>query len=309
MDIRQRTLKEEISCVGIGLHSGRQVKLNMKPAPPNSGIIFERVDIAPSRCVKASFDNVVQTNMATTIGFNGDSVATVEHIMAAFFGMGIDNVLVQVDGGEIPIMDGSSAPFIFLIKNAGIAMQDDYKKFFFVKRAVKIIDGDRRAYLYPSNELKISYKIDFNHPLIKDQSYEMSFSQDSFIKDISKARTFGFLKDVKILRNNGLAKGGSLDNAIVVDDFRILNDGGLRYKDEFVRHKMLDFIGDLAILGHPVIGHFVVEKSGHSLNQRSLKKFMNKKNYWEIVQFKEKKELKEKRIRIPSFGELGLSLS
>ncbi|MEA3360160.1 MAG: UDP-3-O-acyl-N-acetylglucosamine deacetylase [Thermodesulfobacteriota bacterium] len=308
MDLRQRTLKEEISCVGIGLHSGRQVKLNMKPAPPNTGIIFERIDIAPSRCVEASFDNVVQTNMATTIGFNGYSVATVEHIMAAFFGMGIDNVLVQVDGGEIPIMDGSSAPFIFLIKNAGIAMQDDYKKFFFVKRAVKIKDGDRRAYLYPSNELKISYKIDFNHPLIKDQSYEMSFSQDSFIKDISKARTFGFLKDVKILRNNGLAKGGSLDNAIVVDDFRILNDGGLRYKDEFVRHKMLDFIGDLAILGHPVIGHFVVEKSGHSLNQRLLKKFMDQKNSWEIVQFKEKKELKKKRIRIPAFGELGLSL-
>ena len=309
MDLRQRTLKEEISCLGIGLHSGRQVRLTMKPAPPNSGIIFERVDMVPSRQVKASFDNVVQTNMATTIGFNGYSVATVEHIMAAFFGMGIDNVLVQVDGGEIPIMDGSSAPFVFLIKNAGISIQNYNKEFFFVKKAVKIVDGDRRVSLYPSNELKISYKIDFNHPLIKTQFYEMSFSQNTFVKDISKARTFGFLKDVKILRNNGLAKGGSLDNAIVVDDFKILNDGGLRYKDEFVRHKILDFIGDLAILGHLVIGHFVVEKSGHALNQQLLKKFMDKKNYWEILQFKEKKELNEKRIKVPSFGELGLSLS
>lgn len=309
MDLRQRTLKEEISCLGIGLHSGRQVKLNMKPAPPNTGIIFERVDVTPGRRVRASFDNVVQTNMATTIGFNGYSVATVEHIMAAFFGMGIDNVLVQVDGGEIPIMDGSSAPFVFLIKNAGISMQNDYKKFFFVKKPVKIKDGDRRVYLYPSNELKISYKIDFNHPLIKTQFYEMSFSQDAFVKDISKARTFGFLKDVKVLRNNGLAKGGSLDNAIVVDDFKILNDGGLRYKDEFVRHKILDFIGDLAILGHLVIGHFVVEKSGHALNQQLLKKFMGRKSYWEVLQFKEKKELREKRITVPSFGELGLSLS
>ena len=306
MDLRQRTIAEEISCTGIGLHSGKKVKLTIKPAPPNSGISFERIDVSPSCNVRATFDNVVATNMATTIGFNGYSVSTIEHIMAAFFGMGIDNVLVQVDGEEIPIMDGSSAPFIFLLKKAGFTMQNSHKKFLLVKKSVKVEDGNRSVKLNPSNELKITYKIDFDHPLIQNQSYEISFSQSAFINEISTARTFGFLKDVQTLWNNGLAKGGSLDNAIVVDDFRVLNDDGLRYKNEFVRHKLLDFIGDLSILGYIPIGHFIVERSGHSLNQKLLKQFMIQKKCWEVVQFKNKEECGKKSIKIPSLGALDL---
>jgi len=302
MDLRQRTVAEEISCTGIGLHSGKKVRLTIKPAPPNNGITFERIDILPNSCVKASFDNVVETNMATTIGFNGYSVSTIEHIMAAFFGMGIDNALVQIDGEEVPIMDGSSAPFVFLLKNAGVAIQNKYKRFLLVKKSVKVKDGNRSVQLYPSNELKITYKIDFDHPLIKDQAYEIFFSQSTFIKEISKARTFGFLRDVQTLKNNGLAKGGSLDNAIVMDEFRVLNEDGLRYKNEFVRHKILDFIGDLAIIGHIVIGHFVVERSGHSLNQKLLKKFMAQEKCRETVRFKNKEECGKIKVKIPSFG-------
>jgi len=290
MNFRQRTVAKEISCTGIGLHSGNKVNLTIKPAPPNSGISFERTDISPGCRVNASFDNVVDTNMATTIGFNGYSVSTVEHIMAAFFGMGIDNALVQIDGGEIPIMDGSSAPFIFLLKNAGVTIQNSHKKFLLVKKSVKVKDGNRSVQLNPANELKITYKIDFDHPLIKDQSYEISFSKSSFVDEISRARTFGFLRDVQTLRNNGLAKGGSLDNAIVVDDFRVLNEDGLRYKNEFVRHKLLDFIGDLAILGCVPIGHFVVERSGHFMNQKLLRLFMAQESSWEVVRFKNKKK-------------------
>ena len=306
MDLRQRTVAEEISCTGIGLHSGKKINLTIKPAPPNSGISFERIDISPGCRVKASFDNVVDTNMATTIGFNGYSVSTVEHIMAAFFGMGIDNALVQIDGGEIPIMDGSSAPFIFLLKNAGVTIQNSHKRFLLVKKSVKVKDGNRSVQLNPSNELKITYKIDFDHPLIKDQSYEITFSKSSFVDEISRARTFGFLRDVQTLRNNGLAKGGSLDNAIVVDDFRVLNEDGLRYKNEFVRHKLLDFIGDLAILGCVPIGHFVVERSGHSMNQKLLRLFMAQERSWEVVRFKNKEECGRKSITIPSFGTLDL---
>ena len=307
MDLRQRTVAEEISCTGIGLHSGKKVNLRVKPSPPDSGITFERVDTSPHCAVKASFDNVVATNMATTIGFNGSSVSTVEHIMASFFGMGIDNALVQIDGEEIPIMDGSSGPFVFLLKNAGTKIQNSYKKFILVKKTLKVGDGNRSVCVHPCNELKITYKIDFNHPLIKDQTYEISFSQSAFIRELSRARTFGFLKDVQILKNNGLAQGGSLDNAIVLDEFRILNEDGLRYKNEFVRHKILDFIGDLAILGYIPIGHFVVEKSGHFLNQKVLKKFMDQQKCWELVQFRNKEDCGKTKIKIPSFGALDLA--
>ena len=302
MDLRQRTVADEINCTGIGLHSGRKAKLTIKPAPPNSGITFERLDISPNGSVKASFDNVVATNMATTIGFNGYSIATIEHLMAAFLGMGIDNALVQIDGEEVPIMDGSSAPFVSLLKNAGVTIQNNTKRFLLVKEPVKVEDGNRAVYLYPADELKITYKIYFDHPLIKDQVYEISFSQSTFIQQISKARTFGFLRDVQTLKNNGLAKGGSLDNAIVMDEFRVLNEDGLRYKDEFVRHKILDFIGDLAILGPIVIGHFVVERSGHFLNQKLLKKFMAQEDYWEETRFSSKEECRKIKVKIPSFG-------
>jgi len=307
MDSRQRTVAKEVSCTGIGLHSGKTVGVTIKPAPADSGIIFERLDTSDACKIRASFDNVIQTNMATTIGMNGYRIATVEHLMAAFFGMGIDNALVQIDGEEVPIMDGSSAPFVALLDSAGVALQDIYKRFLLVKKPVKGTDGNRSVQLHPSDELRITCRIDFDHPLIKDQSYEMAFSKSSFIREISRARTFGFLRDVQTLWDNGLAKGGSLENAIVVDEARVLNDDGLRYKNEFVRHKLLDFIGDLAILGVTVIGHFVVERSGHSFNQELLKAFMTQKNCWEELQLRNNEDYGKRNVRIPSLGFLGFA--
>jgi len=307
MDLRQRTVANEIHCEGIGLHSGKNVDMTIQPAPADSGIVFQRLDI-PNGCkVRASFSNVVQTNMATTIGVNGYRVSTIEHLMAAFFGMGIDNALVQVSGEEVPIMDGSSGPFVGLLDKAGISLQNSYKKILLVKKPVKVSDGNRSVKLLPSDELKITCKIDFDHPLIQDQTYEMLFSKPTFIREISRARTFGFLNDVQTLWDNGLAQGGSLENAIVVGDNEILNEDGLRYKNEFVRHKLLDFIGDLAILGATVIGHFVVEKSGHFFNQELLKTFLDQQNCWEELQITDNKDYNTQHGRIPSFGFLGFA--
>jgi len=254
--------------------------------------------------MKAHFKNVIDTNLSTTIGNNGCRVSTIEHLMAAFFGLGIDNAMVELEGPEVPIMDGSSAPFIFLLKNAGIKEQKAPKQFMVIKKNFKIQDGTRSVFIYPSKELKISYTIDFHHPLLRNQEYELCFSGKNFIKEISKARTFGFLRDIGILRENGLAKGGSLDNAIIIDDFRVLNEDGLRYKDEFVRHKILDFIGDLAILGYPVIGHFVIQKSGHFLNQYMLRELVKHKKYWSMITFKNPEECTENSVKIPAFGSL-----
>ena len=304
MDYRQRTVRDEVSCTGIGLHSGERVSLTIKPAPPDSGIKFIRKDLSGHKSIKASFENVVDTNMSTTIGHNGFKVATIEHLMAAFFGFGIDNARVELEGPEVPIMDGSSAPFIFLLKSVGIKEQRKPKKFIVIKKTFKLHEGNRSISIYPSKELKISYTIDFQHPLLRDQKYELNFSGKDFIREISRARTFGFLKDVRILRENGLAKGGSLDNAIVVDDFRVINEDGLRYKDEFVRHKILDFIGDLAILGSPIIGHFEIARSGHALNQCMLKKLISNKRCWKKLTFENREECKLNSVKLPVFGSL-----
>ena len=304
MDYRQRTVRDEVSCTGIGLHSGEKVHITIKPAPPGTGITFIRKDLFDHEAIKAHFENVINTNMCTTIGRNGIKISTIEHLMGAFFGLGIDNARVELDGPEVPIMDGSSAPFIFLLKSVGIKEQRDPKRFIIIRKTFKIHDGNRSISVYPSKELKISYTIDFNHPLLTNQRYELCFSAKDFINEISKARTFGFLKDIRILQENGLAKGGSLDNAIVIDDFRIINEDGLRYKDEFVRHKILDFIGDLAILGSPIIGHFEVQKAGHFLNQYMLRKLIEKKRYWETIVFKNPEECKQKSVKIPVFGSL-----
>ena len=304
LDYKQRTIRDEASCTGIGLHSGHKVLLKIKPGPPDSGISFIRTDSSGHPAIKASLENVVDTNLSTTIGHNGFRVSTIEHLMAAFFGLGIDNARVELDGPEVPIMDGSSAPFIFLLKNAGIKEQRAPKKFLVIRKPFEVREGGRSVCLYPSKEIKISYTIDFSHPLLRNQSYDLHFSGRDFVKEISRARTFGFLKDIQTLRENGLAMGGSLDNAIVIDDFRIINEDGLRYKDEFVRHKILDFIGDLAILGCPVIGHFVVRKSGHSLNQGMLKKLMADKHCWEPVTFNNPQECFQNSVKIPVFGSL-----
>jgi UDP-3-O-[3-hydroxymyristoyl] N-acetylglucosamine deacetylase len=224
--------------------------------------------------------------------------------MAAFFGLGIDNARVELDGPEVPAMDGSSGPFVFLLKDAGIREQTDLKRFMVIKKSFKIQDGNRSISVRPSNELRICYTIDFHHPLLRNQSYELCFCGKDFIEEISRARTFGFLRDVEILRENGLAQGGSLDNAIVIDEFRILNEEGLRYADDFVRHKILDFIGDLSICGSPIIGHFVVQKSGHFLNQFMVKKLMGNRRYWKTLTFKDPAECTKNRVTIPAFGAL-----
>ncbi len=302
MDYKQRTLKDQVECTGIGLHSGERVHLNIRPAPSDTGIKFVRTDLDGHPMVEARFDNVYSTTLATTIGCNGCRVATIEHLMAAFFGLGIDNAVVELDGPEVPIMDGSTAPFIFLIKSAGIREQKSPKQFIVIKKPFKVDDGNRSVHIYPSKELKITYTIDFAHPLLRNQKYELRFSGRDFVREISRARTFGFLKDVQTLKENGLAKGGSLDNAVVIDDFRIINEDGLRFENEFVRHKILDFIGDLSIIGSPVIGHFVVEKSGHFLNQQMLKNLMKSKKHWKMLTFETPAECTKNSVKIPSFG-------
>lgn len=302
MDFRQRTLADEVGCTGIGLHTGEKIKINVRPAPPDTGIRFVRTDLSGEPMVEARFDNVCDTTLATTIGSNGCKISTIEHLMAAFFGLGIDNAVVELDGPEVPIMDGSAAPFVFLIKSAGIREQEKPKRFIIIKRPFKVDDGNRSVRIVPSKRLKITYMIDFQHPLLRNQKYELSFFGRDFIKEICRARTFGFLRDVQMLQENGFAKGGSLDNAVVVDDFRILNEDGLRFKDEFVRHKILDFIGDLSIIGAPIIGHFVVKKSGHFLNQHMLRKLMESKKHYKVVTFKTPEECTKNSVKIPTFG-------
>ncbi len=302
MDYKQRTLRDEVSCTGIGLHCGERVKMSLRPAPCGTGIRFMRRDIPGSPVVEAKFENVKDTTLATSIGANGCRVGTIEHLMAAFYGLGIDNVQVGLDGPEVPIMDGSSAPFVFLIKSVGIREQEAPKRFIVVKKSLKIEDGDRSISVHPSKELKISYMIDFKHPMLRNQEYELCFSGGDFVREISRARTFGFLKDVQTLKANGLARGGSLDNAVVIDDFRILNEDGLRFKDEFVRHKILDFVGDLSLICAPVIGHFVVRKSGHFLNQLMLEKLIQSKRHWKSLSFDTAEEYSNNSLKIPAFG-------
>ncbi len=304
MDYKQRTLMNEVGCTGIGLHTGEKVKINLRPAPANSGIKFVRTDLKGRPEVEVRFDNVFDTTLATTIGTNGCKVSTIEHLMAAFFGLGIDNAVVELDGPEVPIMDGSAAPFVFLIKSGDIREQKSPKQFIVIKKPFKVDDGNRSVCIYPSKELKITYMIDFQHPLLRNQEYELTFSGRDFVREISTARTFGFLKDVETLKKNGLARGGSLDNAVVIDDFRIINEDGLRFDDEFVRHKILDFIGDISIVGSPIIGHFVVKKSGHFLNQHMLKKLMESKKHWKVMTFKTPEECTKTNVTIPAFGAL-----
>jgi UDP-3-O-[3-hydroxymyristoyl] N-acetylglucosamine deacetylase len=304
VDYNQRTLMNEVGCTGIGLHTGEKVKIHLRPAPANSGIKFVRTDLKGHPEVEVRFDNVFDTTLATTIGTNGCKVSTIEHLMAAFFGLGIDNAVVELDGPEVPIMDGSAAPFVFLIKSGGVREQKSPKQFIIIKKPFKVDDGNRSVCIYPSKELKITYMIDFQHPLLRNQQYELTFSGRDFIREISTARTFGFMKDVETLKKNGFARGGSLDNAVVIDDFRIINEDGLRFDDEFVRHKILDFIGDISIVGSPIIGHFVIKKSGHFLNQHMLRKLMESKKHWKVMTFKTPEECTKTNVTIPAFGAL-----
>lgn len=283
--IRQRTLKNLIRATGIGLHTGEKITLVLRPAAVDTGIMFHRTDIKPAVDIKAHPGNVSDTKLSTTLTNNGVKISTVEHLLAAFAGLGIDNAYVDVGAAEIPIMDGSAAPFVFLIQTAGIQEQTAAKHFIRIKRRITVRDGDRWATIEPYDGFKIAFTIDFDHPAFqgRTKTATINLSTASFIKEVSRARTFGFLKDLEQLHQANLALGGNLDNAIVVDDYRVINPDGLRYEDEFVRHKILDAIGDLYLLGHGLIGSFIGHKSGHALNNKLLRTILAEQSAWEIV--------------------------
>ena len=285
--IRQRTLRNAIKATGVGLHTGEKVYLALAPAPVDTGIVFRRVDLDPIVEIPACAANVGDTTLSTTLVHGGSRVSTVEHLLSAMAGLGIDNAYVDVSASEVPIMDGSAGPFVFLIQSAGIEEQNAAKKFIRIKRQVTVEHGDKRASFLPFNGFKVSFTIDFDHPVFRDRTAhaEVDFSSTSFVKEVSRARTFGFMHEIEYLRSQGLARGGSVDNAIVVDEYRILNQDGLRYDDEFVKHKVLDAIGDLYLLGYSLIGEFRAHKSGHALNNASLRALIADSDAWEMVTF------------------------
>jgi UDP-3-O-[3-hydroxymyristoyl] N-acetylglucosamine deacetylase len=287
--IKQRTLKNIIRATGVGLHSGDTVYLTLRPAAPNTGIIFRRVDLEPVVEIEAKAENVGDTSMSTTL-VNGDiSVSTVEHLLSAFAGLGIDNAYVDLNAAEVPIMDGSAGPFVFLIQSAGIEEQSAAKQFIRIKKTVKVEDGDKWGQFEPFDGFKVAFEIDFNHPAFTErpQQVEVDFSSTSFVREVSRARTFGFMKDIELLRENNLALGASVDNAIALDDYRVINEDGLRYEDEFVRHKVLDAIGDLYLLKYSLIGAFIGYKSGHGVNNQLLRELLAQEDAWELVTFED----------------------
>lgn len=282
--IFQKTLKNTIRCTGIGLHGGKKVYLSLRPAPVNTGIVFHRTD-KNGALIPATVQNVVDTRLCSTIANrDGVRVSTIEHLLAAFAGLGVNNAYVDLDGPEVPIMDGSAAPFVFLLQCAGLVQQKAFIRWIRVKRPISVIQDDKQASFEPCDRFRIRFRIDFDHPLLSEQGEMFDITETTFIKEISRARTFGFLKEVEELRSNGLVQGGSLDNAIVMGDFRILNEGGLRYEKEFVRHKIMDAMGDLYLLGHPILGHFEGVRSGHALNNLLLRKLLLQTNAWEFVE-------------------------
>ncbi len=285
--IRQRTLKNIIRATGIGLHTGDKVYLTLRPAAVDTGIVFRRVDLDEPVEIAATPDNVGDTRLSTTLIHNNVRVSTVEHLLSAMAGLGIDNAYIDVSAPEVPIMDGSAGPFVFLIQSAGIEEQNAAKRFIRIKKTVIVEDGDKWARFDPFEGFKVSFNIDFQHPVFQSQSQTttVDFSSTSFVKEVSRARTFGFMRDIEQLRENNLVLGGSLDNAIVMDDYRVLNEDGLRYRDEFVKHKVLDAIGDLYLLGCSLIGEFSGYKSGHELNNRLLRSLLANEDAWEAATF------------------------
>ncbi len=284
MHIHQRTLRNTVQCSGVGLHSGKKVTLTVKPATVNHGIRFMRTDLPHRPVISAHFRNVIDTSLATTLGEDGVIVSTIEHLMASFTGLQIDNALVEMDAYEAPIMDGSAGPFTAMLKDAGVRVQSGKRYFLVVKEPIEMMDEDKKVGLYPSATPKVTCTIDFNHPLVGNQTYSVPLCDTVFEEEISHARTFGFLHEVEYLKNNGFARGGSLENAVVIDKDSILNPEGLRYSNEFVRHKILDCIGDLSLLGMHIIGHIIAHKSGHTLNHALLTRFMDQKSCWESVE-------------------------
>jgi UDP-3-O-[3-hydroxymyristoyl] N-acetylglucosamine deacetylase len=285
--VGQRTLKNSIRATGVGLHTGTKIFMTLKPAEPDTGVVFRRVDLPGAPEVRAYATHVGETRLGTTLVEGEAKVSTVEHLLSAIAGLGIDNVIVEVSAAEVPIMDGSAGPFVFLLQSAGIEEQAAPKRFTRVKRTVRVEDGDKWAQFDPYEGFRVNFEIEFDHPIFKRrlQRATMDFSTTAFLKEISRARTFGFMRDLEMLRSRNLALGGTLDNAIVLDDSRVLNEGGLRYEDEFVKHKILDAIGDLYLLGHSLIGEFSGHKSGHGLNNRLLRALQADTQAWEEVVF------------------------
>ncbi len=297
---KQRTLKSVIRATGVGLHTGEKVAMTLRPAPPNSGIVFRRIDLSKPVDIVADAFKVTDTRLCSALEAGGARVATVEHLMSAFAGLGIDNAFVDLTGSEVPIMDGSAAPFVFLIQSAGIEQQPAPKRFFRIKRPVEVRDGEKWARFEPYDGFKLSFSIEFDHPAFERsaQTATVDFIDTSYVKEVARARTFGFIQEVEALRDSGLALGGSLDNAIVVDEYRVLNAEGLRYTDEFVKHKLLDAIGDLYLIGHPLIGAFSAHKSGHALNNRLLRAALAQEGAWEWVTFEREEDAPVALLRL-----------
>ena len=303
--IKQRTLKNIIRASGVGLHTGNKVYLTLRPAPINHGIVFRRVDLEPVIEINARPENVGHTLLSTSLLSDDTRITTVEHLLSAFAGFGVDNAFVDLSAEEVPIMDGSAGPFVFLIQSAGVVEQDSPKKFLKIKRPLQISDGDKWARFEPFSGFKVSFTIEFDHPAFNSKNChaEIDFSTTSYVREVSRARTFGFMREVEKLRQQKLILGGSLDNAIVVDDYRVINEDGLRYQDECVKHKILDAIGDLYLLGHSLIGAFHGYKSGHELNNRLLKELMKNEDAWELIEFDSESELPFSYIQPVSVAE------
>ena len=282
--LKQRTLSSKISASGVGLHTGKKISLTINPAPVNSGIIFKRTDLESSP-IKASLENVFDTRLSTSLSNDHIKISTVEHLLSALAGIGIDNAMIELDGPEVPIMDGSARPFVFMIQSAGIKEQSDSKKFIKIKKTIEVKQDEKWAKIEPFDGFKVAFTIDFDHPAFSEssQSSEIDFSSVSYLSQVSRARTFGFTKDIELLRKNNLALGGSVNNAIVIDDYRVINEEGVRFQDEFVKHKILDAIGDLYLLGHGLMGSFSAYKSGHHLNNLLLRELVNNIDAWEEV--------------------------
>lgn len=280
----QKTIKDKLVFSGIGLHSGKDVTMTLRPADAGTGVIFHRIDLSPSVSIEAVAGNVVNTRLSTTIGKGGAVVSTIEHLMAALSGCGIDNVHVDIDGPEVPIMDGSAAPFVRGLKETGVRTLSRPRKFLVIKKPITVVDGDKKISIIPSRYFRISFDMRFNHPVVNNQFRSMKFSDEVFERDYAPARTFGFLIEVETLKANGLARGGSLDNAVVIGDDGILNEGGLRYEDEFVRHKIMDSVGDLYLAGYPLVGHVKSFKSGHDLNHKLVTEILAKPDCWKLVE-------------------------
>ena len=305
--VGQRTLKNIIRASGVGLHTGKRVLMTVRPAAPDTGIVFRRVDLPEPVEIQARAENVGDTDLGTSLSKGDVRISTVEHLLSAFAGLGIDNACVEVTAPEVPIMDGSAGPFVFLLQSAGIEEQRTPKRFICIKKPVRLVEGDKWAQFDPFDGFKVNFEIEFNHPIFKRraQRASMDFSTTSFLKEISRARTFGFMRDLETMRSRNLALGGTLDNAIVLDDSKVLNEGGLRYEDEFVKHKILDAIGDLYLLGYSLIGEFSGHKSGHGLNNRLLRALLADTSAWEAVVFEKPEDAPISYVRAPALAAAG----